>query len=128
MTNQRFGKAEKLKSRKEIEALFDRQGHSFGQYPMRLVWKEMEERRSDSPIQFGVSVSKRFFKKAVDRNRIKRLIREAYRLRKQPIHEALAQREQQIAFMVLFTGKKMPDFNTIDEAMKVMLKRFIKKV
>lgn len=74
-----YGKKEKLKSRKLIGEIFE-SGSSFYSYPLRVFYKKVED--LDSDIQLGVSVSKRNFKLAVDRNRIKRLMREAYRLEK----------------------------------------------
>ncbi len=80
-----FKRAERLKSRKVIEQLF-KQGQSFAQYPLRIVWVEMAEPRSEFPAQFALSVSKKKFKRAVDRNRIRRLVREAYRLNKHVLY------------------------------------------
>lgn len=124
----KFRKEERLKSRKVIQALFNRQGESFAQYPLRLVWMPMAERRSAYPVQFGLSVPKRRFKKAVDRNKIKRKIREAYRLQKHKIHTALDKEEEQYAFMVLYTGQEMETYQEIEAAMKQLIRRFIKKV
>ena len=75
-----FGKQEKLKSRKLIERLFE-EGKSVKKYPIRLVYLQTDH-TSDLPAQVGFSVPKRHFKRAVDRNRIKRLLREAYRIQK----------------------------------------------
>ena len=123
-----FNKDERLKSRKVIQALFNRQGESFGQYPLRLVWMPMEERRSTYAVQFGLSVPKRRFKKAVDRNAVRRKIREAYRLNKHRIYAELAGQEQQYAFMVLYTGSEMLAYQEIEKAMQLLIRRFIKKV
>ncbi|PHN05578.1 ribonuclease P protein component [Flavilitoribacter nigricans DSM 23189 = NBRC 102662] len=111
-----------------IQAMFSRQGESFGQYPLRLVWMPMEERRSEFPVQFGLSVPKRHFKKAVQRNVLRRKIREAYRLNKYRIYRDLPDEEQQYGFMVLYTGREMHDYETIEKAMQQMIRRFIKKV
>ena len=83
-----FKRAERLKSRKVIEQLF-KQGQSFAQYPLRIVWVEMAEPRSEFPAQFALSVSRKKFKRAVDRNRIRRLVREAYRLNKHVLYGGL---------------------------------------
>ena len=75
-----FGKDEKLKSRKSIDELFEK-GKSFTVSQVRVSYKF--SKTTDSPtLLAGVTVSKKYFKKAVDRNRIKRLLREAYRLQK----------------------------------------------
>ena len=74
-----FGRKEKLKSRKQIDELF-LQGKSFSVYPLRVTYRFIS---SDTPgVQVGVTAGKKYFKRAVDRNRMKRLMREAYRLQK----------------------------------------------
>ncbi|WP_317045208.1 ribonuclease P protein component [Formosa algae] len=75
-----YGKTEKLKSKITIEKLFT-EGKSVSAYPLRLVYLKTSF-EDNVTIKAGVSVSKRNFKLAVDRNRIKRLLREAYRLNK----------------------------------------------
>lgn len=75
-----YPKREKLKSKKAIERLFA-DGQSVSKYPLRLVFLPYPN-QEQVPLQMGVSVSKRYFKKAVDRNYFKRQLREAYRLHK----------------------------------------------
>lgn len=80
-----FGKAERLCSHKVIEALFAGGNKSFSAYPIRVVFMPTSEEETDrkvAKVQVLISVSKRHFKHAVDRNRVKRQIREAYRLNK----------------------------------------------
>ena len=121
-----FTRAERLKSRKVIEQLF-KQGQSFAQYPLRLVWTVMEERQSDFPAQFALTVPKKKFKKAVQRNRIRRLMREAYRLNKSSLYNALQEAEKQVALLVIYTGQETMTFAEIEAAMQQMLRRFVKK-
>ncbi|MCB0629684.1 MAG: ribonuclease P protein component [Saprospiraceae bacterium] len=123
-----FTKEERLKSRKVIQALFNRQGQSFSQYPLRLVWMPMEERRSAYAVQFAVSVPKRRFKKAVARNRLRRQIRETYRLQKTHLYKALEEHETQYAFMILFVGQEMLPYDQLEKAMQLIIRRFLKKV
>jgi len=75
-----FGTREKLKSKAQIELLFA-EGKSISKYPIRLIYKKTTIEK-EVPIKAAVSVSKRNFKKAVDRNHIKRLLRESYRKNK----------------------------------------------
>jgi ribonuclease P protein component len=127
MPNFTFQRAERLKSRKVIEQLF-KQGQSFAHYPLQLVWTVVEERQSDFPVQFALTVPKKKFKKAVTRNRLRRLIREAYRLNKHRLYAALPPNEKQLALLVIYTGQDVPPFAEIETAMQQMLRRFVKKV
>ena len=97
MMSESFGKKEKLKSKKEIELLFA-EGESIAKYPVRLVFKKASF-EEDVAFKVGTSVSKRYFKKAVDRNRIKRLMRESYRKNKYIV----ANTTHQFTFMFLYS-------------------------
>lgn len=117
-----FKKEEKLKKRKLIGQLFA-EGKSISVYPIRLIYLETEH---DSPykIQAGVSVSKRNFKKAVDRNRIKRLLREVYRKNKYLIYES--EHTKKHIFMFIYVGKKEVTYGVLEEKMKQLLNEFLK--
>ena len=97
------------------------------QYPLRLVWRPMERRRSDFPVQMTVSVSKKRFKRAVDRNRIKRLVREAYRLQKPQLYEQLGETDEQLAWMIIFVGKEMPEYRRVEKAMRKLRTKFFRQ-
>ena len=127
MSNQTFKKEERLKSRKIIGKLFQ-SGESFGMYPVRLVWLEMHEVHGEFPVKFSLSVPKRSFPKAVDRNRLRRLVREAWRLNKFWLYQQLKNTEKQYAFMVIYTAKEPTDLPKIEEAIKRMNRRFLKKI
>ena len=103
-----FGKAEKLKSRKVVEELFAR-GKSLNVFPIRISYKFLPLPPDEKVVfQVGVSVSKRNFKRAVDRNRIKRLLREAYRLQKQELIEVLKKQGKIGYIFFIYTDKQMP--------------------
>jgi ribonuclease P protein component len=118
-----FKKDEKLKSRKTIEQLF-KEGKSFSNFPFRVLWQFTEAAKT--PIQTGFAVSSKHFKKAVDRNRIKRLMREAYRLQKNELQSLLTQQQKQLAVFIIYVGNEIPDYNFILKKTDDVLKRLIK--
>ena len=114
-----FNKSEKLKSEKLITELFS-SGKSISAYPLRLVY--LETTFSDPvKIKTGVSVPKRNFRKAVDRIRIKRLMREAYRLNKSVLFNNIT---TQYAFMILYIGKEKTAYGKLEPAMKQLFEKF----
>ncbi len=118
-----FSKKEKLKSKKLIEQLFA-EGKSVSAYPLRLIFMETPF-VEDVKLKVGVSVSKRNFKKAVDRNRIKRLLRESYRLQK---HLCFNNITTQYAFMILYIGNDKPIYKHLETKMKLLFEQFLIKV
>ena len=107
-----FSKEEKLKSRKMIENIFTN-GFVVKSYPIRIQFAFHE--LSELPrCQVGVSVSKRNFKSAVDRNRIKRQLREAYRLNKGSIIAKLDLADKRLAMMIIYTSNEKLEFVDIE--------------
>lgn len=74
-------------------------------------------------LQFGVAVGTRHFKRAVQRNRIKRQIREAYRLQKAPLQQMLQAQQTGCALFIIYTGKELPDYNILVEKMNILLEK-----
>ncbi len=109
-----FSKEERLCSKKVIDRLFA-EGSSFIAYPLKVVFLPAKLNTA-FPAQAGFSVSKKNFKRAVKRNRIKRLMREAYRLHKQQLYQLLA--EQQLAMFFIYIGKEMPEYVPVENAIK----------
>ena len=118
-----FKKSEKLKSKKNIEQLFLK-GSSVTAFPLRLMYLQSSF-KDGTNIKISVSVSKRNFKKAVDRNRIKRLMREAYRLNKNSYFNNIT---KQYALMILYIGADKPKFKTLETKMKLLFEQFLNKV
>ena len=116
-----YNKSEKLKSEKQIGELFSN-GKSISAFPLRLVFLETHFSEAIK-IKTGVSVPKRNFKKAVDRIRIKRLMREAYRLHKNELFNNIT---TQYAFMILYIGKEKASYHEIETATKQLFKKFLK--
>ncbi|MEM8524163.1 MAG: ribonuclease P protein component [Bacteroidota bacterium] len=117
-----FSKSERLKSTKTIEQLF-KKGNSFAKYPLRLVWLK-QEGELDAQVQVTFSVPKKKFKKAVDRNRIKRQMREVWRLNKHQLYEQLP--KQSFAFMFIYTAKEPFPYLELEKSMKKIIHKFVK--
>lgn len=112
-----LGKTERLKSRKAIDHLFDK-GQRFSVGSLRVYFLPVES----AGIRAGVSVSSKNFSKAVDRNRIKRLLRETYRLQKHLLLAALPMNKGVDLFFV-YTEKQLPEFLPLKAQMeKALLK------
>jgi ribonuclease P protein component len=111
---------ERLKSRKQIELLFS-EGKKFSINPFRIFYLLNE--LTNPVIQFGVGVSNKNFKKAVDRNRIKRLVREAWRLQKLPLQQKLKEKKRQLNIFFIYTGKEIPEYSeAVDKINKTLEK------
>ena len=115
-----YPKVEKLKSKKIIESLFT-EGKSVGKYPLRLVYVQ-NNFDDDVPLKMGVSVSKKYFKKAVDRNYFKRVLRECYRLNK---HLLIDNLEQKYCFMFFYQTKDRLSYQEINEKTIKLFEKFI---
>ena len=108
-----FGKDERLCRKRDIQELFQK-GSSFYLYPFKVIWMDSENEQS----QVLISVSKRIFKKAVDRNRLKRQIREGYRLNK-----AIREEGPALNIGLLYTGKELLPSDRIHNAIRKILSR-----
>ena len=112
-----FNKTEKLKSRKALEHLFSK-GEKFLVHPFKVFYSIKKDEKSI--IHCGVGVSKKNFSKAVQRNRIKRLMREAYRLNKIELYQSV--QGKQLDLFILYIDKNMPvDYNYLNEKMQKTL-------
>jgi ribonuclease P protein component len=121
VTKKRYtlGKEERLKSRKQIDLLF-KKGASFNAGVLK-VFHQLHEQDREEPLQFGVGAGTRYFKKAVHRNHIKRLIREAWRLQKETLKEQLLSNGKCVDVFFIFTGRELPDHELIAEKTKMAL-------
>lgn len=125
-----LGKNERLKSRKQIENLFDK-GKSFVVTPFRVYFimnTELQIHKGERGLKFGTGVSAKNFKKAVDRNRIKRLTREAWRLQKNEIRDKVKETQRQLNVFFIYTGKELPDFTTVKDKVAIALKKLADKI
>lgn len=117
-----LGKTERLKSRKQIEQLF-KEGKTFTVSPLRIYYAINTAFVHSSPLQFGAAVGTKHFKHAVDRNRIKRLIREAYRLQKNELQEQLKLKSTTVNVFFIYTGKELPAYQLIYERVRIALQK-----
>jgi len=120
--NETYPREEKLKAKKLIDELFVT-GKSVSKYPLRLVYIEVNDEQSPD-LQTGVSVSKRHFKKAVDRNYYKRLLRETYRHNK---HILVNQLDQKFAMMLFYQTKDRLNYQEVEHKMIALFEKFIKQ-
>ena len=113
-SKQTFRKEERISLQKEIDLLF-KEGVSFIAYPLRIIYVEKKPFLGVD-VSVLVSVSKKKFKQAVKRNRLKRLIRESYRLNKKSLCEFLNEREVGLLVAFLFVGKELNQYKEIEMA------------
>jgi ribonuclease P protein component len=85
-------------------------------------------RATPAPVQAGFGVSTRLFRKAVDRNRIKRLCREAWRLQQHPLTAVLREKGVSLAVFFIYTGKQLPDYPVVTQKIGVILQKLVKEI
>ncbi len=104
-----------------IEQIFSR-GTRFTVFPYRVFYLDALQAQ---PLQAGFGISTKNFKKAVDRNRIKRLGREVYRLQKNPLANQLKQTNRSLALFFVYTAKELPVYAELYEKMKLILEKLM---
>ena len=117
--NQKYPKSERLKSKSTIDLLFSK-GKSVSKYPLRMVYVPLSS-ETKSDIQIGVSVSKKYFKKAVDRNYFKRVLRETFRFNKHIILDAI---NRPYALMFFYQSSDRLSFTEIQEKTTQLFEKF----
>ena len=119
-----FHKGERLCSKKIIDKLF-LEGKSIFSFPIKIGYLETSL-PANFKVQAAFTVGKRNFKRAVQRNLIKRRMREVYRLNKSNFYDALG--EKQIAVFFIFTRKTIPEYSQIDASIKKGLKKLVSEL
>lgn len=117
-----LGKKERLKSRKLIEQVFN-EGDRFNTASLRVFYLRRKEEKA--VLQLGVGVSSKIFKKAVERNRIKRLLRETWRLQKNPLYDVLLSKEYSLIAFINYTGKELPVYREMEVHMQKVITKLI---
>lgn len=124
-----LGKSERMKSRKAIDQLFDK-GKAFSLFPFRVIYiiEQVQENAITTYLKCGFSASSKRFKKATDRNRIKRQFREAWRLQKNELQQISAEQKIGLNVFLIYVGNEMPEYADIFTKTGATLKRLIKIV
>jgi len=115
-------RSEMLKSRKMIKTLFE-EGSRIKNFPFTAFLLPIESQKQSGPCLFMPIVSKRKFKRAVDRNRIKRLIKEVYRLNKGELYSYLTENNKMCLLAVMYNGNEIPTFEIVQNKVNSLLKR-----
>lgn len=107
-----------------------KEGKSVSAFPFRVLYLPVVAANTllPIPLQAGVAVSSKHFKKAVHRNKIKRLTREAYRLQKNSLQQKLTETGKQLMLFFIYTGRELPDFLLVKEKVQVILDKLIRVV
>lgn len=115
-------RSEILKSASSIADLFS-SGNKLHVFPVMLVWRAVPTSPKRNLNKIAFSVSKRNFKRAVDRNRVKRLLREVYRQNKHLLESKLDHSGLRIEALLNYTGKKMPNYQQLEAKIIELLER-----
>lgn len=119
-----LSKDERLCSRTAIEELFNSSSHrSMTVFPLRVVYVERKRFADEQTLQMLVSVPKKCFKRAVKRNRVKRQVREAFRMSKQPLTELLTERNLTLDVAFIWLDNNLHSSNEVKSKVEKMLRR-----
>lgn len=121
-----FSKPEKLKKKAVIDDIFLK-GKAIQKNSFAFLYLE-QSNTAEVPVQAMFAVSKRNFKHATDRNRVKRLMREAWRTQKSLVYEKAIAQQKQYAVCLMFKGREIPPFSIVNTTVKELLERFCKSI
>jgi ribonuclease P protein component len=120
-----FSKKERLKNKIEIESLFS-EGNRFFEYPFNVIWKL--DSNSDYTLKMAVSVPKKKIPNATDRNKIKRLVREAFRKNKTIIQQPLEAKNVKLHLMLVYSQSSIISMSEIEDKISVTLQRLAEQI
>jgi ribonuclease P protein component len=116
-----FSKDERICKRNDFDRLLQ-QGQAFNRYPFRVIWLSHPQAEG-APLRLAISVPKRKFRSAVQRNRIKRLIRECFRLNKQVLTHWLKSQQASIDILLIYQGNLNGSFTEMQSKIILILQR-----
>ena len=119
-----FKKYERLKSSLAIQDLL-KQGQILSSFPLKIYWSIFAGSDQKSPVRVAISVPKKKFRRAVDRNLLKRRIRESYRQNKHGLHESLISSGCEVNMLILYLADEFSPYAEIDEKLKILLSKLI---
>jgi ribonuclease P protein component len=122
----KFTKQERLLSRKAIQQIFD-EGNTFVSYPFRFIYIIKTE-VDDGHMKLAFSIPKKNFRRAVDRNLLKRRLKEIYRLNKSQLYSQLKDKNIYINLMIIYTGRSIFLYNDLEVALKKAFEQWIKEI
>ena len=123
-----LSKKERIVSNLLIETLFGQgNSESLAAYPIRVIYTQIEQQQDCAPVQILISVPKKRFKHAVDRNRVKRQVREAYRHHKQLLYNKVEEGKQLLVAFVWLSDKHMPS-SEVEKKIKMLLEKIAAKI
>lgn len=121
-----YSKKDKLKSKRRIEDIFTNGKHIIA-YPVKIFYLFEESMDEKNMLQVGIGVSKKYFKHAVKRNRVKRLLRESYRLNHTHLKEEIKKRNKNVYLFLLYNSKEILSYKDVEEKVKKLLNIITKK-
>lgn len=122
-----FHKDERLKSNQAIQDLL-KKGQSLSSYPLKLYWSTSKGSGQRFPAKIAVSVPKKKFRKAVDRNLMKRRIRESYRKNKHLLYDFLKRSDTRIWMVILYISDEFLPYSRIESGLKDLISKLLMKI
>lgn len=126
ITKNTLSKSERLTSKILITQLYNK-GRHINDYPFKIVWLHNKE-ETTAGINVVFSVPKKKFKRAVDRNQIKRMLREVYRQNKHKCIEAVENQNANVSLFLVYLGKEIPQYKVVEDKIILLLNRLTKEI
>ena len=122
-----FKKEERLKSNLSIKGLLD-QGKTLSSFPLKIFWSSVEDPGQKFPARVAILVPKKRFPRAVDRNLMKRRIRESYRQNKQPLYDLLNKSDLKLLLVIMILSDEIMTFAKVESSLKDLLMKLSKNI